>query len=50
VIIGSRMIQVLEEGDVAGAPQRAARFIASIREALDQLTPAGAGASAKTDA
>ena len=50
VIIGSRMIQVLEDGDVAGAPQRAAQFIASIREALDQLTPAGAGASANTDA
>jgi len=35
VIIGSRMIQVLEEGDPAQAPERAGAFIASIRTALD---------------
>jgi tryptophan synthase alpha chain len=35
VIIGSRMIQVLEEGDPAQAPERAGAFIASIRAALD---------------
>ncbi|MEN9314396.1 MAG: tryptophan synthase alpha subunit [Pseudomonadota bacterium] len=46
VIIGSKMIQVLEDGDEAGATDRATAFIATIREALDELTPAEGGASA----
>ena len=50
VIIGSRMIQVLEEGDAAGAPQRASAFVAGIRAALDELTPAGTTADAGTRA
>lgn len=37
VIIGSRMIQLLEDGDLAGAPRRAADFIAQVRSALDEL-------------
>lgn len=45
VIIGSKMIQVLEDGDEAGATGRASAFIASIREALDELTPAAGSAS-----
>lgn len=35
VIIGTRMIQVLEDGDVAQAATRAGQFIAEIRAALD---------------
>ncbi len=35
VIIGTRMIQLLEDGPPEGAPQRAADFIASVRAALD---------------
>jgi tryptophan synthase alpha chain len=35
VIIGTRMIQVLEEGDAAGAAERAQAFTAGIRQALD---------------
>ena len=35
VIIGSRMIQILEDGEPAGAAERAGRFVASIRAALD---------------
>jgi tryptophan synthase alpha chain len=35
VIIGTRMIQVIEDGAVASAPQRAGQFIATIRAALD---------------
>ena len=35
VIIGSRMIQVLEDGEAGLAPKRAGEFIASIRAALD---------------
>ena len=47
VIIGSRMIQILEDGEPAGAPQRAAAFIAQVRAALDELQPAaGTAASA----
>lgn len=37
VIIGTRMIQVLEEGDAAGAAARAGAFIADIRRALDSI-------------
>jgi tryptophan synthase alpha chain len=45
VIIGSRMIQVLEDGDAADAPERAGRFLAGVRAALDELNPpAGAPA------
>lgn len=39
VIIGSRMIQVLEDGDPAKAPERAGAFIAGIRAALDEPNP-----------
>lgn len=35
VIIGTKMIQVVEDGDVAQAPTRAGRFMAEIRAALD---------------
>ena len=36
------MIQVLEDGDVADAPERAGRFVAGVRAALDELNaPAG---------
>jgi len=35
VIIGSRMIQLLEDGPIDGAPARARDFIASVRSALD---------------
>ncbi len=35
VIIGTRMIQVLEDGEADGAPARAAEFVAEIRRALD---------------
>lgn len=37
VIIGTRMIQILEEGAAAEAAERARTFTASIREALDAL-------------
>lgn len=39
VIIGSRMIQLLEDGPPEGAPQRAGEFIAGVRAALDTLAP-----------
>jgi tryptophan synthase alpha chain len=42
VIIGTRMIQILEDGDAAGAPARAAAFLAEVRAALDELQPAAA--------
>jgi tryptophan synthase alpha chain len=45
VIIGSRMIQLLEDGEPAGAPARAAAFIAEVRAALDELKPAAAAAA-----
>ncbi len=49
VIIGSRMIQILEDGEPGGAPQRAAAFIAQVRTALDELQPApDAAASARS--
>lgn len=35
VIIGSRMIQLLEEGDVSNAPLRAKNFMLEVRAALD---------------
>src|SRR5690606_15593928 len=35
VIIGTRMIQVLDDGPAEAAPRRAADFIASVRAALD---------------
>jgi tryptophan synthase alpha chain len=44
VIIGTRLIQVLEDGDVAGAAGRAGEFIGVIRRALDQRFAPGAGA------
>ena len=37
VIIGTRTIQVLDDGDPAQAAQRVAEFIAGIRSALDEL-------------
>jgi tryptophan synthase alpha chain len=36
VIIGTRMIQVLDDGDVPSAPERAASFISGIRAAIDE--------------
>jgi len=45
VIIGTRMIQILEEGAPEGAPQRVGEFIASVRAALDapdSAAPSGA--------
>jgi tryptophan synthase alpha chain len=45
VIIGSRMIQLLEDGEPAGAPARAAAFIGEVRAALDELKPAAAAAA-----
>ena len=45
VIIGSRMIQLLEDGEPAGAAARAAAFIADVRAALDELKPAAAAAA-----
>ena len=49
VIIGTRMIQVLEEGPPEGAAARAAAFIASVRAALDAPdVPKGAGARTGT--
>jgi tryptophan synthase alpha chain len=40
VVIGSALIQEIEKAPRAQAPERAARFLAPIREALDNLTPA----------
>ena len=37
VVIGSKMIQLLEEGSVEGAPERAKLFMAGVRTALDEL-------------
>ena len=37
VIIGTRTIEVLDDGDPAQAAQRVADFIAGIRSALDEL-------------
>ncbi len=49
VIIGTRMIQVLEDGPPEGAAARAAAFIASVRAALDAPdVPKGAGARTGT--
>jgi tryptophan synthase alpha chain len=44
VIIGTRMIQVLDDGPPAQAAERAARFIGSVRAALDRGEPAIQGA------
>lgn len=35
VVIGSRLIEVLEAGDVAGAPARAGQWLAEVRQAMD---------------
>lgn len=43
VIIGTRMIQLLGDGDAGDAPGRAARFIAEVRRALDALGQAKDG-------
>jgi tryptophan synthase alpha chain len=43
VVIGSRLIEVLEEGDPAQAAARAGKLLRSIREAMDQQ---GAGGGA----
>jgi tryptophan synthase alpha chain len=43
-IIGTRMIQVLDDGPPETAPQRAAGFIASVRAALDGSATPGEGA------
>jgi len=39
VIIGTRMIQVLDDGEATSAPERAASFIAEVRAAIDQVAP-----------
>jgi tryptophan synthase alpha chain len=44
VIIGTKLIQVLEDGDVAGAAKRVGAFIGEIRSALDARVAARAGA------
>ncbi|MCC7083140.1 MAG: tryptophan synthase subunit alpha [Burkholderiales bacterium] len=35
VVIGSALVQLLAEGDAAGAPERAAQFVAGVRQAMD---------------
>jgi tryptophan synthase alpha chain len=45
VIIGTRMIEVLDDGPAQDAPRRAAEFIAAVRQAIDR--PAGAGEGAR---
>ncbi len=45
VIIGSRMIQLLEDGAVDGALDRAREFITGVRAALDELQPAAAASA-----
>lgn len=51
VIIGTRTIEVLRDGPVEQAPQRAREFMASIRAALDASNDATAGrAAAAADA
>ena len=37
VVIGSRMIELLEEGSLEAAPERAQSFMAGVRKALDEL-------------
>lgn len=44
VIIGTRMIEVLDDGPAEDAPRRAGEFIASVREAIDHRVEAGEGA------
>ncbi len=48
VVIGSRIIQEIEAGSAAEAPQRAGRWLAGIRAALDALPPRFAPAAAAT--
>lgn len=38
VVIGSRLIEVLEDGDAASAPQRARQWLSGIREAIDAVS------------
>jgi tryptophan synthase alpha chain len=45
VIIGTRMIQLLEDGPSEAAPARAGQFIASVRAALDAPDDASAAAA-----
>jgi tryptophan synthase alpha chain len=48
VIIGTRMIQVLDDGDPADAPQRAGAFLAGIRAAIDAAVgPISEGGAAR---
>jgi tryptophan synthase alpha chain len=44
VIIGTKMIQILEDGQADSGPRRAASFIAEIRAAIDQAVGAAAAA------
>jgi tryptophan synthase alpha chain len=46
VIIGTRMIQVLDDGETASAPERAASFIAEIRAAIDEVAAGGSAQEA----
>ena len=39
VVIGSRLIEVLEAGEPAGAPQRAQAWLAGVRQAIDAVPP-----------
>jgi tryptophan synthase alpha chain len=45
VVVGSRVIEVLEQGDVAGAATRAGEFVRSLRQAIDAATAGGAASS-----
>ena len=44
VIIGSRLIEVLEAGDPAGAPARAQAWLSEVRSAIDANPKRGASA------
>jgi tryptophan synthase alpha chain len=44
VVIGSRMIEVLEQGPADQAPARAAALVQSLRKAMDAQTQTGASA------
>ena len=35
IVIGSRLIQIIEDGPVADAPVRVAEFLSTIRHAID---------------
>ena len=43
VVVGSRLIEVLEQGQPEAAPARAVDFLRSLRQAMDAQSQAGAG-------